>query len=204
MPAWGYAWERRLATAMANRSVMKTLFVRLTFATVFVSLWFATAPVATASTSSSRNQTAPQPQSQLTLKRPDLTIKHVRTSIVLPCPPSDVPSLRFIVEVDNIGTLSVTPGPANQAVAVHGPTHIVRGSLPFVAAGGTALVQLVYRAQPGEPKAYPNVAFTFTVNGNHSILESDYTNNTFQTTPAMPPGICNAVGPGPPAPAPTR
>jgi hypothetical protein len=189
---------------MANRWVMRTPFVHLTFAAVLLSLSLGVVSPAVASTSSSQNQTAANPQAQLTLRRPDLTIKHVRTSIVLPCPPSNVPSLRFIVEVDNIGSLSVSPGPANQAVAVHGPTHVVKGALPFVAAGGTALVQLIYRPQPDEPKAYPNVPFTFTVNGNHSIVESDFTNNKFQTTPAIAPGICSAIGPGPPAPAPTR
>jgi hypothetical protein len=168
---------------------MKTLFVRLTFAAALMSLSLASASFA-------------DPQAQLTLKKPDLTIKKVRTSIVLPCPPSGVPSLRFIAEVDNVGKLDVNPGPANKTVVVHGPTHTVKADLPYVAAGGTALVQLIYNPQTGEPSAYPDVAFTFTVNGNHSIIESNYSNNTYTTTVALPPGICNALKGGPPAPAP--
>lgn len=168
---------------------MKTLFVRLTFAAALLSLSLASVSFA-------------QPQAQLTLKKPDLTIKKVRTSIVLPCPPSGMPSLRFIVEVDNIGKLDVNPGPANKSVVVHGPTHTVKADLPYVAAGGTALVQLIYNPQSGEPSAYPDVAFNFSVNGNHSIIESNYANNTYKTTVALPPGICNAVNGGPPAPAP--
>lgn len=168
---------------------MKTLFVRLTFAAALVSLSLTSASAA-------------QPQAQLTLKKPDLTIKKVRTSAVLPCPPSGVPSLRFIVEVDNVGKLDVNAGPANKAVSVHGPTHTVKADLPYVAAGGTALVQLIYNPQSGEPKAYPDVGFTFTVNGNHSIIESNYTNNTYHTTVSVPAVICNALNTGPPPPVP--
>lgn len=176
---------------MANTSIMKTQFVRLTFAVVLVSVSLSTASLALAFASSS--QTSVQPQAQLTLKKPDLTIDKVRSSIITPCPTSGVPSLRFIVHVENVGKLDVTPGPANKAVAVHGPTHTVKGDLPYVAAGGTALVQLIYSPQAGEPSAYPNVPFTFTVNGNHSIIESNYTNNTYKTTLSIPAGICNAL-----------
>jgi hypothetical protein len=180
---------------------MKTPFVRLTFAIALVSLSLATASSALASFASS-SQTSTQPQAQLTLKKPDLTISKVGTSIVLPCPPSGVPSLRFTVHVDNVGKLDVNPGPANKTVVVHGPTHTVKADLPYVAAGGTALVQLIYTPQSGEPSAYPNVAFNFSVNGNHSIIESNYANNKYQTTVALPPGICNALRSGPPSPAP--
>jgi hypothetical protein len=170
---------------------MKTPLFHLTFAGVLVALSFATASLA-------------QPQAQLTLKKPDLTIDRVRTSIVLPCPPSGVPSLRFIVHVENVGKLDVNPGPANQAVVVHGPTHTVKGELPYVAAGGSALVQLIYVPQASEPSAYPNVTFNFSVNGNHSIVESNYSNNQYQTTVAMPPGICNALRSGSPPPTPAN
>jgi len=163
---------------------MKTPIIRLTFALAIAVLSLSTVSLA-------------QPQAQLTLKKPDLTIKNVNTSVVLPCPKNGVPSLRFIVEVDNVGKLSVNAGPANQAVAVHGPTHTVKADLPYVAAGGSAMVQLIYAPQAGEPSAYPDVPFKFTVNGNHSIIESNYTNNTYQMTGSIPQGICNALNPIP-------
>jgi len=177
---------------MANTPPMKTLFVRLIPVAGFIA--FACAGLTSlALAASSAANSPPVPQAQLTLKKPDLTIDHVQPSVVLPCPPKGGPNLRFMVTVANVGKLSVNAGPANNAVAVHGPTHTVKTDLPYIAAGGSVYVQLLYQPESGEPASYPNVPFKVTVNGNHSIPESNYDNNTMQITPAIPAMICNAL-----------
>ena len=175
---------------------MKTPLVRLTPVVTLIALAFVAlvcvAFAAHALAASSANPPA-GPQTQLTLKKPDLTIQQVQPTVILPCPPSGGPSLRFMITVENVGKLSVSAGPSNNAVAVHGPTHVTKTDLPYVAAGGSVIVQIVYKPEASEPAGYPNVPFTITVNGNHSIPESNYDNNKMAITPSIPTVICNAL-----------
>ena len=182
---------------MANKPPMKTPFVRLIPVVGLIALACAGLTSFALAGSSAANSPA-APQAQLTLKKPDLTVAHVQPTVVLPCPAKGGPNLRFMVTVANVGKLSVNAGPANNAVAVHGPTHTVKADLPYIAAGGNVYVQLVYQPQAGEPSSYPDVPFTVTVNGNHSIPESNYDNNSMQITPSIPAMICNALNTIPP------
>lgn len=131
----------------------------------------------------------------LTLKKPDLTLGGIKTTAMLPCS-QGVPRLRFIVTVQNVGRADYSSAPANQALAVKGPSHLVVADLPFIAAGGSSQVELDYAPQPVENAAYPDTTFKFSVNSSGRIIESNYDNNV-KTIHVMVKPVC----PSPSAPA---
>ncbi|MBV8365650.1 MAG: hypothetical protein JO194_04040 [Candidatus Eremiobacteraeota bacterium] len=137
----------------------------------------------------------PPPVYQLTFKKIDLTIGGVNT-LPIPSCTGNVPVLRFVVTVKNIGKLDYSPAPANQALELKGPSHTQFADLPFISAGGNGKVLFVYTPQT-ESATYPNTTFTFVVNPNRRISESDYSNNSFTEKLALKPPFC----PGPAATA---
>jgi hypothetical protein len=139
----------------------------------------------------------PPPVYQLTLKKIDLTIGGVKTLPVPSCT-SNIPQLQFVVNVENVGKLDYQPAPANQALELKGPSHTMFADLPFIAAGGSGKVLMTYVPQ-SEGVSYPNTTFTFVVNPNKRITESNYSNNTFTEKLALKPPFC--PGPTPAASA---
>jgi hypothetical protein len=134
----------------------------------------------------------------LTLKKPDLTLGGIKTSAMLPCS-QGLPGLRFLITVQNVGRADYSPAPANQALAIKGPSHTVKADLPFIAAGGSSQVEIDYAPQAVENAQYPDSSFNASVNSSGRIIESNYSNNvkTIQvmvkpvclspSAPAMPP-----------------
>ncbi|HME82316.1 MAG TPA: CARDB domain-containing protein [Candidatus Eremiobacteraceae bacterium] len=142
----------------------------------------------------------PPPVYQLTFKKIDLTIGGVKYSPLLPCK-NGVPGLRFLVTVDNIGRLDLSAVPFNQALTVKGPSHSVMADLPFIAAGGSGKVLVNYYPQTPESAHYPNSTFTFIVNKNRVISESNYDNNTYTTKVALTEPPCGPSASAMPPPA---
>jgi hypothetical protein len=137
----------------------------------------------------------------LTLKKPDLTIGGVKESAMLPCK-HGLPGMRFLAKVENVGKLDYNPAPANQALVVHGPSHSVYADLPFISAGGSAVVELDYTPHSVESAHYPDAAFNFVVNPSHRIIESNYDNNTYLKKVALTGPFCPSAAamPKPPTP----
>jgi hypothetical protein len=132
----------------------------------------------------------------LTLKKPDLTLGGIKTTAMLPCS-NGLTGLRFIITVQNVGRADYSPAPANQALALKGPSHRVLADLPFIAAGGSSLVEIDYAPQAVENAQYPDTSFKASVNSSGRIIESNYANNvkTIQVTvkPVCPPPSAPAM-----------
>jgi hypothetical protein len=124
----------------------------------------------------------------LTLKKVDLTLGGIKTMAQLPCS-HGVPIVRFIVTVQNVGKADYSPAPANQALAIKGPSHTVKADLDYIAAGGSSQVVLDYPPQLVENAQYPDSTFTVSVNRSHRIIESNYDNNV-KTIQAMVKPVC--------------